>query len=475
MLYRNNTYFYLYITDLIKETEVDGCYGQHGWKQFHRNRKDILVELDRVYELLADRPIKTAHGDSVEAYLRKWLGEFLPKKYGVTSGYIIPDFYDNNPKMYHYDIIIYDSLEAPILWTESNYDNSHQGKFLAIPARHVFAVYEVKSRFTKKTISDAVEKLKEVNSFKAQLNDNYHSGLIFVDLKESEIHKNNLLEDLYKGTDAHGFIGGMILRYEGDESSTGLISVHSTDSDDSNDENASSLPLVKKIDDLNIYLTEGGDLKLAEGGCGAILVSSGEKWLVSKSYNCSYVKNKLMLVLTWSRSNFSEFSIRLINLLGGTYDPDKQISFGRVFDHINLKEATLQSKIFHPKKPFVRLSVRKLSNKDVPMVEYRDDGVFINFLVIIENAGNVTVSFSLDGFQTVYVINPNELAKQEFCCRVDVNKESDMNAIKENIAANQQVIPFRVVYFQGEKGDDFVQVKKNIIIRGKTIEAVDVT
>ncbi|WP_027355112.1 DUF6602 domain-containing protein [Desulfosarcina sp. BuS5] len=70
---------------------MDNCYGQHGWKEFHRNRKDILSEFDKILEQTQNRPIQVAHGQGVEAYLRKWLTEFLPKKYGVTSGYIIPN------------------------------------------------------------------------------------------------------------------------------------------------------------------------------------------------------------------------------------------------------------------------------------------------------------------------------------------------------------------------------------------------
>jgi hypothetical protein len=125
---------------------MDQCFGQPGWKEFHRNRKNILAEFDKIREQIENRPVKTAHGVGVEAYLRKWLAEFLPKKYSVTSGYIIPTLYnDAGVTLYHYDIIIYNVLEAPVLWTEGNEDNSEQGKYRAIPAEHVVAVYEVKA------------------------------------------------------------------------------------------------------------------------------------------------------------------------------------------------------------------------------------------------------------------------------------------------------------------------------------------
>ena len=30
--------------------DMDGCYGQHGWREFHTNRKDILAKYDRLAE-----------------------------------------------------------------------------------------------------------------------------------------------------------------------------------------------------------------------------------------------------------------------------------------------------------------------------------------------------------------------------------------------------------------------------------------
>lgn len=46
-------------------------FGQHGWKEFHRNRKNILDEYDKVIEQTSNRPVKVAHGYAVEAYIRK--------------------------------------------------------------------------------------------------------------------------------------------------------------------------------------------------------------------------------------------------------------------------------------------------------------------------------------------------------------------------------------------------------------------
>jgi hypothetical protein len=61
-------------------------YGFWGWKEILVNRKEILNEFNRSKAKNHSRPVKTAHGNAGEAAVRKWLTEFLPKKYGITSG-----------------------------------------------------------------------------------------------------------------------------------------------------------------------------------------------------------------------------------------------------------------------------------------------------------------------------------------------------------------------------------------------------
>ena len=43
----------------------------------------------------------------------------------------------------HFDVIIYDELDAPVLWIEDTPDASPQGRSLAIPVEHVRGVLEV--------------------------------------------------------------------------------------------------------------------------------------------------------------------------------------------------------------------------------------------------------------------------------------------------------------------------------------------
>ena len=323
---------------------MDNCYGQHGWKEFHRNRKNILSEFDKILEQTVNRPIQVAHGQGVEAYIRKWLAEFLPKKYGLTSGYIIPNLYEDSGNIYHYDIIIYNQLDSPVLWTEENEDNSEQGKYRAIPAKHVVAIYEVKSRLTKKNVSDAFDKLNQTKHFSDQLHRFYSCGVIFIELKENDNNRESIIKELIKGKDIFGFVGGMVLRYEGDDTCTALINIFNIEPKEEG-ENKHYKPLAKPIDDLNIYLTEDGNLQLAEQGGGAKLIkTSKNNWSVSKQYCVIFNEGNKSVRLIWSRNNFSDFCINLVSALEGLpYNDKKRPSFGQMFDSIERKKTPLQS------------------------------------------------------------------------------------------------------------------------------------
>jgi len=107
----------------------------------------MLDEYDRAAIHASEQPVSTHHGVVGEAAVRDWLQNFLPKRYGVVSGYIKSQGFETAYQSTHFDVIIYDQLEAPILWIEVNRDKSESGRARIIPAEHVRAIIEVKASF----------------------------------------------------------------------------------------------------------------------------------------------------------------------------------------------------------------------------------------------------------------------------------------------------------------------------------------
>ena len=141
-------------------------FGSVGWRELLRVRQDLLDKYDRAKELSVSRPVQTEHGNVDEAAVREWLETFLPLRYGVTSGFIIPHIIAAEPyTLLHYDVIIYDKINSPILWVDENPDLSSQGRKQAIPAEHVYAVLEVKATLTRNHAQNAIESLPRYINF----------------------------------------------------------------------------------------------------------------------------------------------------------------------------------------------------------------------------------------------------------------------------------------------------------------------
>ena len=133
-----------------------------GWRQFLINRSQMLDAFDQAREKAKIKKVQTTHGKVAEAEFRKWLSGFLPKRYGVTSGYIISQGVGSEQSAPHFDVIIYDALNSPVLWFEDDPDTSKPGTSRAVPAEYVKGVLEVKSSFRSSTVSDGVEHLSEL-------------------------------------------------------------------------------------------------------------------------------------------------------------------------------------------------------------------------------------------------------------------------------------------------------------------------
>lgn len=111
----------------------------------------------------------TTVGDATEAGWRSVLKDFLPKKYGVSSGFIIDSFGGQSDQI---DIIIHDQQYSP-LFLRTPPDN------LVIPAESVYAVFEVKQSLNKDHVRYASDKINSVRSLQRTSAPIKHAGGVY--------------------------------------------------------------------------------------------------------------------------------------------------------------------------------------------------------------------------------------------------------------------------------------------------------
>ena len=192
--------------------------GAQGWQEFLTSKHELLYAYRLALFQDKNRPIHTERGNVAESVYRRWLKGFLPARYGVTSGYIISAGYSDRVPPRHYDVIIYDKLEAPVLWHENNADRNEDGRVRAIPAEYVLHVTEVKSTLNKSSVIEARDKLLELKPLYGKLD---RDRLIYLPVQFGasvvffEADKSAKRRDLYPLTqikaDFGGFMGGIIL------------------------------------------------------------------------------------------------------------------------------------------------------------------------------------------------------------------------------------------------------------------------
>jgi len=278
-----------------------------GWNQFLTARKEMLDSFDKARIQSRKHKVETYHGSVAEAEIRKWLNKFLPKKYSVTSGYIISQGISDEVKAPHFDVIIYEHLESPILWIEDSPDSSEQGRSLAIPAEYVKSVLEVKSAFKNKAVVDALEHLGELNElmsnidepneiYKKYLPADFFCGTIFFELRKENEFDKLALNNLIKGIYLRGFFGGIILRGEG-----------------------YSKPYTARIE----LLKSKTELKS--------MISKPDRSMLKRFCDADSLKINDQLhigaMMNWLEPNFSRFAFDLVARLNGTFKVDSLSSF----------------------------------------------------------------------------------------------------------------------------------------------------
>lgn len=197
-----------------------------GWKQFLTSRKQMLDAYDSARAKARSHEVETYHGRVAEAEFKKWLGTFLPRRYGVTPGYVISQGIKSDERAPHFDVIIYDALNSPVLWTEEDPDVSTRGRSMAIPAEYVLGVLEIKSSFCSASVRKAIEHLQDLaplmkgvdapsERYKRHLPPQFFCGLVFFELRREHERSESALTSVAEGVDLRGFMGGIILRGEG--------------------------------------------------------------------------------------------------------------------------------------------------------------------------------------------------------------------------------------------------------------------
>ncbi|WP_394678629.1 DUF6602 domain-containing protein [uncultured Sphingobacterium sp.] len=268
-----------------------------GWKQFLIARDEMLSAYDNAKEHSNKRQVKTGHGNVAESAFRRWLTKFLPKRYGVTAGYIISPGVPNAANFIHYDVIIYDQLESPVLWIENNADSSELGRSMAIPVEYVHGVIEVKSAFNKKAVKKAVEQLTKLkpllactepanHPMKLYLPPNFFFATVFYELRKKDEMDFAALDELVEAAAMRGFYGGYILRGETIEKYYSGKLILLRESHERVRDNQSLL-----------FYAHSKSYKVADGTFRKIQ-------------------------LDYAESYFSEFAFDIIALLKGTYNPN---------------------------------------------------------------------------------------------------------------------------------------------------------
>jgi hypothetical protein len=274
------------------------------WQQFLVAKKAMLAEYDRALVHSKEQAVRVHHGVVGEASVRDWLGAFLPKRYGVVPGHIRSQGMPHPHQSRHFDVIVYDQLEAPTLWIEENKDKSDTGRVRIIPAEFVRAVLEVKAGFDRRTVREAIDKLSELKPLMAGFDniDDYYPrylpasavlAMVFFELRtgdQSDLEALNLFRTLEF---QRLFYGAVVLRGEGlSPDDTALINrFHAVAP------NGASFSPHGLLNGMT--MTETAD-------------SHGQH---------------VLAMMTWSDINFSKFAFDLLALLRRTYRPGFVSSF----------------------------------------------------------------------------------------------------------------------------------------------------
>lgn len=287
-------------------SSLNNRHGMVGWQEFNQSKIDMIERYQSAKIRAANRPVRTEHGITAEAIFREWLVGFLPGRFGVTSGFIIPDLQLAAGNLRHFDVIIFNRLESPVLFTDGNPDKSEQGRYRAIPANHVLAVLEVKAALNPASAKDGIDKLRELNVLASDLPRHFTSHLVFFELRAAHQTKSEWLSCLY-AQQVPGYAGGFIFYAESQD----LGISGSFKPNEELQHSAPILPAFRKITPLQT--DEKGNPQITEQGDVVEAMSLGDQWAWNKAYS-PLVPN---IDFCWSHNAFANFALDLVRMIEG--------------------------------------------------------------------------------------------------------------------------------------------------------------
>ncbi|MGX9726525.1 MAG: DUF6602 domain-containing protein [Candidatus Electronema sp. VV] len=202
-----------------------------GVDSFFAEREKLLAGYAIAKKQTSDDAVKTEHGNTAEFLARRWLQSFLPKRFGVCKGYIItPCVYIKERELEEWDIIIYDAIESPILFTRGTDSELRQ----AIPIEHVRAVIEVKAALTPDAAKRSADKLLKLERYMGNNDNDFYPEFIcnpFVcaalffetNVKELKEYQKALtqLSQLYRKN--LPFMGSLVLKSQAEPDHSGYL------------------------------------------------------------------------------------------------------------------------------------------------------------------------------------------------------------------------------------------------------------
>lgn len=288
-------------------------------------------------------PLITKHGNVAESALRNCLSDFLPDRYGVTSGYILPPVLDEeHPVEYHYDLIIYDKLNAPVLVSDLDTDRSKTGTPKMIPAQCIKAVFEVKARATPGSAKSAAKKLQELSSVSRFFPRGVFCGVVFFELETLPKRSLSILAGLIPdNAPVRKLDTGCILRCTRHEEASGWL-----ESGGGNIHGAPETPpLFQNFLEERIMLVDGQPRSPTDTSLGILNVRTSENANRQHFYLrhiARAAKGELgayrWVDVEWSRNGFALFTLDILSRLATgrrfTKDVVGGYPFGLEFDRV---------------------------------------------------------------------------------------------------------------------------------------------